>query len=405
MRVHVQHQNRWLTLEQPLGRGGEATVYAVKGQPSLAAKVFTTPPNQVRLNKLRQMLRQIPGGTTLAWPQDLLVAKGGRVVGYLMPRVKGHTLSLIYHPASRRRHCPGVAETQLLRIARNLCIAVGQVHRAGHVIGDLNDANALVNDRTLVTLIDCDSFQIGGHLCSVGRPEYLAPELQGLNLRQCKRRQDHDLFALAVLVHLLLRQGYHPFAGLGDPPALDARIRIGYTCYAPNGPPPSPAAPGPASLSPELQALFRRTFVTGHRDPGRRPSAAEWERTLSQEETRRAVVSGIIPLSKPLPVRPSPVAQFPIPHGQRRFFSLGLALLLILVISAFTWPWRFPLREPIGPPADGRQTFHIAEPAKVKNQQQPNAAVGETSELKTTEEPPIGTRIYHRFFPEDMETP
>ena len=73
-------------------------------------------------------------------------------------------------------------------MAANLCLAVDTVHRVDAVIGDFQERNILVNDTTRVTLVDCDSMQFTGadghqFLCGVGRPEFTAPELAGVDCR------------------------------------------------------------------------------------------------------------------------------------------------------------------------------------------------------------------------------
>src|SRR5207302_9870021 len=89
--------------------------------------------------------------------------------------------------------------------ARNIASATAAIHSKGYCVGDLNESNILVGQtNALISLIDCDSFQVrdlsSGKIfpCPVGTPEYTAPELMG-NYSQ-NRTPETDYFALAVLL-------------------------------------------------------------------------------------------------------------------------------------------------------------------------------------------------------------
>jgi hypothetical protein len=187
----------------------------------------------------------------------------------------------------------------LHRTARNLAAAMGALHAGSYVIGDLNESNIMVTPSALVTVIDADSFQvqrrIGAkpilHPCPVGKPEYTPPELQGKTFAETARLPEHDRFGLAVLIFQLLMEGNHPFRaqwlGVGDPPAVEDRIRDGHWPYAarprlPIAPPRG--GPGLDSLHPDLAALARQCFVEGHANPARRPAPDEWEHAIITAE-------------------------------------------------------------------------------------------------------------------------
>jgi len=172
------------------------------------------------------------------------------------------------------------------------------LHDRDYVIGDLNETNVLVAPTALVTVIDADSFQVTerhpGRItfypCPVGRPEYTPPELQGRHFPDEVRRPEQDTFALAVLIFQLLMDGSHPFRsvwlGPGEPPPLEEKIARGWFPYArqPCGPVRPPPGLALDRLHPALAALMLRCFVTGHGNPQRRPSPAEWECALKEAE-------------------------------------------------------------------------------------------------------------------------
>jgi serine/threonine protein kinase len=306
-RVRSQRSGKILELDPAriLGRGGEATIYAV---PSLnaAAKVYHLPSPE-RTRKLEIMLANPPSvpassnRVVFAWPIDILLkvqeeGPGGAALGFLMPRVSNmRSIVDVYHPRTRKLHCPGFTYLYLHRAARNLAVAIAAAHARGYVIGDVNESNVLVEDTALVTLVDTDSFQVfGGGVafrCPVGKPEFTPPELQAKSFADVNRTVEHDRFGLAVLIFHLLMEGTHPFAGIhpggGDPPTLDARIADGSFPYAPTSQPvsPPPLAPPIEILDPEIRRLTIRCFVNGHTDPAERPTATEWQEALDRAAT------------------------------------------------------------------------------------------------------------------------
>jgi DNA-binding helix-hairpin-helix protein with protein kinase domain len=304
MRVRLEGKAQEITLDgPPLGRGGEATIYAVPGRPDIAAKIYHNPSDE-HAGKLAAMLAAPPvpppqpgQHVTLAWPTNrLLEPDNDRIIGYLMPRLdKAHLIWEIYNPGLRREICPHFHHGSLLRTARNLAAVVHSLHECGYVAGDLNESNVLVTPQALVTLIDVDSIQVPGsdrlYRCRVGRAEYAPPELQGAAFAEVDRLPQHDAFALAVLIFQLLMQGIHPFAGTssgnGEPDSIAARIAAGHWPYAwrREGPiQPSPHAPPWFVLPPSVQELLRRCFEDAHEQPDLRPSAAEWQNALEEAE-------------------------------------------------------------------------------------------------------------------------
>lgn len=294
---------RPLALGAELGRGGEAVIYGLADGTRRAIKLYhdaASAPSE----KLLAMIAQAPddpgraaGHVTIAWPEALVEDAAGQVVGFAMPGLDlGRTLPLhqLYHPGSRLRRAPGLDWRYLVRIARNLCRVVAAVHRAGYVIGDLNESNILVSERALVTLVDLDSVQVraGSKLyrCPVGKAEYTPPELQGRSFRAVTRQPSHDRYGLTVLVFLLLMEGIHPFAGVyrgeGEPPAIEANMAARRSPYLGSALlAPMPTAPPFELLPRDLRELLRRAF----KGPAqRRPAAELWERSLARLEASLA---------------------------------------------------------------------------------------------------------------------
>jgi DNA-binding helix-hairpin-helix protein with protein kinase domain len=331
--IRLKRENgTYLVLERELAAGGEGKIYAVAKAPNLVAKVY----HQLKPEhgaKLESMLSNPPHDPTreklrhysIAWPVECLFNAQNGCVGFLMPyidRANSVPLLKLYNPQDRRQTIPGFTWEYLLRTAKNLASVLAALHEKGYVVGDLNESNILVTRSALVTLVDCDSVQVpkgnawllhflrrlplphwhwlpwnrSFFRCTVGKPEYTPPELQGRNFSQVDRTPHHDNFGLAVLIFLLLMEGRHPFAsvwrGDGNPPMLEQHIEVGRFPYTSSDLPlphsrlvslPRFALPF-NTLPPSLQKLMERCFVDGSKNPGKRPKAKDWYKALKEVE-------------------------------------------------------------------------------------------------------------------------
>lgn len=292
----IDSSGRAVVLGKSLGRGGEGEVFELPEQPGLVAKIYHAQPDQSRRLKIESMVRRASPELTriAAWPQQLLISPHDRELhGIVMPRVvRAKPIFELYSLAQRKTHFPKADYRFLVRAARNCAAAFDTVHRAGIVIGDVNQGNVLVNDQALVTFIDCDSFQIADEAgrvfrCEVGVAHYTPPELQSVNLGTVTRTVDHDGFGLATLIFHLLFLGRHPFAGkflgTGDMP-LETAIKEYRFAFAKGG--ASRLEPPPHSLTlsditPRLARLFEVSFGR----TTKRPSANEWCDALVELES------------------------------------------------------------------------------------------------------------------------
>ena len=247
-----------------LGSGGEGAVYRVVGNPRQVAKIWHNPTPRAA-EKIGVMVRYPPvtqapapaptgGGlfgsrrntaptvapSPFAWPQQLLYDGSNQAVGFLMPAVdmdRFRESQAFFNPAARRRTEQDLNTTfndsHLLGMARNLAEAVRQIHQAGHVIGDVNEKNILINARSEVIIVDIDAIQINdpdnGRLyrCMVGREDYTPPRLQGVNFGDRDREPNDDLFGLAILIFKLIMGGYHPYMSRIAPDDEDAITELG----------------------------------------------------------------------------------------------------------------------------------------------------------------------------------
>ena len=302
---------RLIHLGDRLGIGGEATVYCLRGEPDFVAKIYHQPPTSLHQRKLTVMIAnppRVPVGqgqaAAIAWPLDLILdtTGGGRFVGFLMSRVaNARPLGDFSNPRARRTYTPAFNYRYLLRTASNLATIIQSLHETQYVVGDQNESNILVSPTALVTVIDSDSLQVPDrarrivYRCPVGKPEFTAPEIQGRPFASVERTPEHDLFAMAVLVFMLLMEGTHPmdgvFAGMAEPPPYAVRIANGLFPYGSGRGPcqPRPSAPPFDLIHPDLRRLFTLSFVDGHANPAARPTAAAWKMALRTAEQELGV--------------------------------------------------------------------------------------------------------------------
>ncbi|WP_306046597.1 hypothetical protein [Nioella sp. MMSF_3534] len=284
--------------------GGEGVVWKVadrgKNYPyGVVAKIYHSPPSENQKAKLKTMLK-LPASQRdnllqfSAWPVDAVFeARTRSLVGYVMPLAGDHKdIHKLYNAKDRRTHFPQADWSFLGCTAMNVARAFAEVHRFGHVAGDINHSNILISSDAKALLIDTDSFQVsaGGKTfrCRVGVPDFLPPELFHKDLKQITRRANHDNFSIAVMIFLLLCNGRHPFSGqdkgagnLSLPEAVERNLYAFGTSASLKGvlPPSRDMAIHPSDLPDELATLFERAFDPKSNNGGR-PTAAEWANAI-----------------------------------------------------------------------------------------------------------------------------
>jgi hypothetical protein len=230
-----------------------------------------------------------------AWPEDAANV-AGQFVGYVMPRVDAR--------GARTLHDVVTASDRTWRdrvvVAENLARAVAGLHEADVVVGSLRKRNVLVGDDGRITLLGCDRMQVedpesGRRFpCVTDSDACTPPELLLTSTTGTLRTRSSDVFPLAVLLHVLLLPGTHPFRGRwrgdGDRPTEQELARDGLWCYGGDRRlDPEPGAPPLDVLPAALQSCFWGAFVDGARHPAARPPAQEWVDALA--DLRASLVS------------------------------------------------------------------------------------------------------------------
>ena len=205
-----------------IGQGGEGTVFEVQENTSLVIKVYNEALNSDKSEKLLYMA-SIANDELVkfaAWPLDVLFDQSQKICGFVMNKLQAYVpLHSLFSPMERKKLFPDKGYNFLIHVARNLATAFHKIHQLGIIIGDVNEANVLVNPNGMIALIDCDSFQVKNgnryHFCEVGIPRYTAPELlEKGSFNNVVRTINTDSFSLATLIFQLLFLGRAPFTGI-----------------------------------------------------------------------------------------------------------------------------------------------------------------------------------------------
>ena len=292
----------------PFAQGGEGKVYEIIGKPKLVAKLYKNNLNTTeKERKLITMVDNPPDKNVMdqiSWPVDVLYDNRHTFVGFVMPKLSiNEELNVIYEYGTTAKY-KNIPWINKIIVAKNLCVVLDAVHKAGHVVGDLNPKNISVDPNTgHVIFVDTDSYHIEDngtvYRCSVGMPEYLPAEIQKKmkgGLSSCSLptfSQNSDNFALAVHIFQLLMNGCHPFscrvlpsqASVAFPQPTDNILNGVFPFMQPSAGTAIPMYAPPIDVLPDdMKALFARAFIVGHCDPAQRPSAEEWHHALCELE-------------------------------------------------------------------------------------------------------------------------
>lgn len=216
----------------------------------------------------------------LCWPEEAVYDADGMFRGFVMPEASGEPLGTgLFHPYPWLRERPNWTRRDSVRVAVQILEHIARLHARGVLLGDINAGNFLVDDNGRVSLVDCDSYQVEGFPCPVGHPNFVPPELQGVNFARTLRTEEHELFAVATLLFMTVVPGKAPYSHAGGTDVA-ADIRQGHFPY-PLGKKGQDKAPEGvwrlcwSHLNRPLKEKFYASFHADHRDRPR-VTVSEW---------------------------------------------------------------------------------------------------------------------------------
>lgn len=222
--------------KQPLGGGGEASVYAI--DTTTVAKIFhipdsSTPADQKKAMGIKLALQQkklpsfpktLPGNVIT--PQTLITDAKGIIVGYTMKLIDQAQLWVQYvNPANR------INDKQNNEVTKSLIKlydTVQGLHQKKVTVGDFNDLNIMVQKGNIY-MIDADSYQWDKYPCDTFTQKYVDPLLciKDATSNQLMLNKHHndmsDWYAYTIMWMEALMFG-GPYAGIYRPQDQKKRI-------------------------------------------------------------------------------------------------------------------------------------------------------------------------------------
>src|SRR5262249_12003006 len=149
-----------------------------------AVKIYLTPSPE-RDQKLRDFL---PYGQSLPpeviAPEQLAIdPQTNQVVGFTMRLLDSRFVEIRRLANTTFRAMAGLTARDLSTLFLNAHQTLSAIHKAGLVVGYLNDLNLMFYGPEML-FIDVDSFQFDKYPCMVGTEAFLDPALYGIDLAQ-----------------------------------------------------------------------------------------------------------------------------------------------------------------------------------------------------------------------------
>lgn len=279
-----------LILSKKIGSGGEGDVFTFEGpgRDSMCIKIYKNGMSQTTYQKLSKMTSH-PAAieftkNNICWPVAIIHDMDTQSpIGYMMPLASSNTIKAksLFLPTHRKKSLSSISRSDMCDFLEYWLTAVKRLQDHNILIGDINEQNVLVDPTNMRSyLVDCDSFQINDFPCPVGTPEFLAPELQGHNLKDHLRTADHENFAIAVFIFKALVGGINPFA-VKQGSGVAENIKNGNfpypyaEVYQPDFTPAGNAEIRWKHISMDLKGLFYQTFKQN-----KRATPSEWYKEI-----------------------------------------------------------------------------------------------------------------------------
>lgn len=222
----------------------------------------------LRKQKLDLMLSKSISVKGVCWPKDLVLNQQNQFVGYLMDKAQGYSLQrAVFGKPLLQNRFPTWKREHLVKLLLTIVSTIKELHDRNIIIGDINPSNILLLDENQVFFVDTDSYQIENFPCPVGTPTFTAPELQGINYSDILRTKEHEMFAVATLIFMVIFPGKTPYSAQGGEDIV-ANIKNHNFAYAREEGTTDKKPFGSwrfiwSHLHPELKKLFTTIFSEG----------------------------------------------------------------------------------------------------------------------------------------------
>jgi serine/threonine protein kinase len=197
--------------------GGEGSIYETNLSGQVCKIYHRHRLTNLKKKKIELMTSRRLHRQGICWPTEIVTNTAGEFVGYLMPKAGGVPMqkAMFVKPVLEKTF-PGWKRSDLVNVARSFLYHIDYLHSLNIIVGDINPLNLLVtSDSKNLWIVDTDSFQIENIPCPVGTVNFTPPEIQGRNYSDFLRTKDHELFAVATMVFMILFPGKPPYSQQG----------------------------------------------------------------------------------------------------------------------------------------------------------------------------------------------
>lgn len=228
------NQNK-IYLESKLADGGQGTVYSIRGNDNIVAKIYNLDSiDNIKEKKLDYLVNHPINSENICWPIDTLYYKN-KFVGFIMPKVKGKCISKLIQNASNvekyyKDYNKKIQIDQILNILHSFEL----LHNNNIIVGDIKLENIMFEKENFnITLVDMDSVQVDQFPCNEYTPGYQDPDIMlyfgkdklfekypdGIDEKyyfshfysHYYRNIENELFSLAVLLFRILLCNCQPY--------------------------------------------------------------------------------------------------------------------------------------------------------------------------------------------------
>jgi rRNA-processing protein FCF1/serine/threonine protein kinase len=210
------HDGSTVTLGSRIAHGGEGAIFEVVGRQEVCKIYRRDKLTRSKEEKIQLMLSRPLSVAGICWPVDIVRDADREFRGYTMPRARGRPLGhTLFLPKQFLAANPTWTRRDSVQLVLSLLHLISILHEMNVLIGDINPQNLLFTDVRDVSIVDCDSFQIEAFPCPVGTINFSAPEIQGKDFRTFLRTEEHELFAIATLLFMIMFPGKSPYSHAG----------------------------------------------------------------------------------------------------------------------------------------------------------------------------------------------
>lgn len=213
-----------IPLRAKISSGGEGCIYAIDKK-HVCKIYYREKLSSLKQQKLEWMVRQNITKQGICWPKDIVYNRRGEFVGFLMERAEGKPMQVaMFIKPLLQKNFSYWTRNHLVELAITVLEKIQYLHENKIIMGDINPLNILIKNEKEVFFVDTDSYQVGRFPCPVGTVHFTPPELQGKNYGEFLRTPEHEYFAVATLVFMILLPGKPPYSHQGgESPAENIR--------------------------------------------------------------------------------------------------------------------------------------------------------------------------------------